>query len=122
MGKDAANVFADLLRNFELNVAHGYGLKIRQDILLKAIGPPVSAHVFHLDPNAVYRYVGLVQYTAGWLWRHVDHEASVAVPGLERLDDVAVRRQPFAVWRNVDHRRLDLVVVSRGWWKLVEAA
>jgi hypothetical protein len=43
----------------------------------------------------VYGYFGLIQYTAGRLWRHVDHETSLAVPDLERLDHVAVWRKPF---------------------------
>src|SRR5215217_2970885 len=70
---------------------------------------PCSAHVFHLDPNAVHGYVRLVEDPAGWLWRHVDHETTLTIPGLERLDDVAVRWQPFTVGRDVDNRRLDLV-------------
>jgi hypothetical protein len=57
----------------------------------------------------VYAYFGLIQYTAGRLWRHVDHKTSLAVPALKRLDHVAVRRKPFAVGRNVDDRRLDQV-------------
>src|SRR5918997_583802 len=47
----------------------------------------------HLDANAVEGLIGAVEHTARRLWRHVNDETPLTVPGLSSLDHVAIRRQ-----------------------------
>ena len=60
----------------------------------------------HLDADAVERLIGAVEHTARRLWRHVNDETPLAVPGLHGLDHVAIGGQLSAVWGKVVDRRL----------------
>jgi hypothetical protein len=69
----------------------------------------VELHAFHFDPDSVYSLPGSVQHSAGRLWRHVDHQATLAVPLLDSLQDIAVWRQNRSVRRDVVDWTLNLI-------------
>src|SRR5262249_48423948 len=69
----------------------------------------------HLNADAVDRLSGSVEDPSEWLRRHVHDQTSLAVPALDRLHDIAVRRQFSTIWSKVVYRSLDLVEHEYRW-------
>ena len=63
----------------------------------------------HLNADAVHSLARGVQYATCRLGSHVDNEAALTIPRLDRLHDVSIGRQHGAIGRDVVDRPLNLV-------------
>ena len=63
----------------------------------------------HLNPDAVNRLCGSVENSSEWLRRHLHDQTSLAIPALDRLHDISVRRQFGTIWSKIVYRALDLI-------------
>src|SRR6516165_1853207 len=75
---------------------------------LRARGRPRLAVRLHLHSDAVDGLFGTVENPPKWLRRHIHDQTSLAVPALDRLHDISVRRQFSAVRSKVVYRSLHL--------------
>src|SRR5262245_21613914 len=62
-----------------------------------------SGDRLHLNSDAVDRFSGSVENPSEWLRRQVHDQTSLAIPILDRLHDISVRRQFSAIWSNIVH-------------------
>src|SRR5262249_11298669 len=74
-----------------------------------------SGDRLHLNSDAVDRFSGSVENPSEWLRRQVHDQTSLAIPILDRLHDISVRRQFSAIWSNIVHGPLHLVEHEQRW-------
>src|SRR5262245_4434673 len=63
----------------------------------------------HLNSDAVDRLSRSIENPSERLGRHVHHQTSLPIPILDRLHDIAVRRQFSAIRSTIVHRPLHLI-------------
>ena len=79
------------------------------EFFARAWGRPRLAVRLHLNSDAVDGLFGTVENPSKWLRRHIHDQTSLAVPALDRLHDISVRRQFSTVRSKVVYRSLHLV-------------
>jgi|RhiMetdeSRZDD1v2_1073273.scaffolds.fasta_scaffold82771_3 hypothetical protein len=77
--------------------------------------PDASEIRLHLNSDAVDRLSGSVENPPEWLRCHIHDQASLAIPILDRLHDISVRRKLSPIWSNIVYRPLHLVEHEHRW-------
>src|SRR5262249_4127876 len=81
--------------------------------------PAASGGRLHLNSDAVDRLSGSVENPSKWLRCHVDDQTSLAIPILDRLHDISVRRKLSTIWSNIVYWPLHLVEHEHRWQSLL---